>query len=66
MGKTVMGAVVPVDGFQADDNGEAGPLFGWSGNGDVAWSFPGSDYESRTTQVSADSIRSHYANTAAT
>jgi hypothetical protein len=55
MGKTVMGAVVSVDGFIADDNDDVGPLFDWLGNGDVIWSFPGADYQARTTQASADS-----------
>ena len=47
MGKTIMGAVVSLDGFMADDNDGIGPLFDWLGNGDVAWSFPGSDAEVR-------------------
>jgi hypothetical protein len=41
MGKTIMGAVVSLDGFIADDNDEVGPLFDWYDNGDVAWSSPG-------------------------
>jgi dihydrofolate reductase len=65
MGKTIMGAVVSLAGFMADDNDEVGPLFDWYGNGDVAWSFPGSDGESRSTQASADFMRSHYRNMAA-
>jgi dihydrofolate reductase len=60
MGKTIMGAVVSLDGFIADDNDEVGPLFDWYGNGDVSWSFPGSEGESRSTQSSADFMRSHY------
>jgi dihydrofolate reductase len=64
MGKTIMGAVVSLDGFMADDNDEVGPLFDWYGNGDVAWSFPGSDGESKSTQASADFMRSHYRNMA--
>ena len=54
MGKTIMGAVVSLDGFMADDDDGVGPMFDWLGNGDVAWSFPGSDGEVRTTQASAD------------
>jgi hypothetical protein len=42
MGKTIMGAVVSLDGFIANDNDDVGPLFDWYANGDVAWSFPGS------------------------
>ena len=29
-------------------------MFDWLGNGDVTWSFPGSDDEVRSTQASAD------------
>jgi dihydrofolate reductase len=65
MGKTIMGAVVSLDGFIADNNDEVGPLFDWYGNGDVAWSFPGSDGQARSTQASADFMRSHYRDLAA-
>ena len=65
MGKTVMGAVVSLDGFIADDNDGVGPLFDWYGNGDVAWAFEGSDDESRSTQASADFMRSQYRDEAA-
>jgi dihydrofolate reductase len=65
MGKTIMGAVVSLDGFIADNNDEVGPLFDWYGNGDVAWSFPGSDDEARSTQASADFMRRHYRDLAA-
>jgi hypothetical protein len=65
MGKTIMGAVVSLDGFMADDNDGVGPLFDWLGNGDVAWSFPGSDGESRTTQASADFMLELYGDMAA-
>jgi hypothetical protein len=60
-----MGAVVSLDGFMADDSDGVGPLFDWLGNGDVAWSFPGSDGESRTTQASADFMLDLYGDTAA-
>ena len=60
-----MGAVVSLDGFMADDNDGVGPLFDWLGNGDVAWSFPGSDGESRTTQASADFMLDLYGDMAA-
>jgi hypothetical protein len=36
VGKTIMGAVVSLDGFMADDDDGVGPLFDWYGNGDVA------------------------------
>ena len=65
MGKTIMGAVVSLDGFMADDNDRVGPLFDWLGNGDVAWSFPGSSGESRTAQASADFMLSQYRDMAA-
>jgi dihydrofolate reductase len=60
MGKTIMGAVVSLDGFIADDNDDDGPLFDWLGNGDVTWSFPGSDDTFRTTQTSADFMGAQY------
>src|ERR687892_1480814 len=65
MGKTVMGAVVSLDGFMADDDDGVGLLFDWLGNGDVAWSFPGSDGESLTTQASADFMLDLYGDMAA-
>ncbi len=60
MGKTVMAAVVSMDGFIADDNDAVGPLFDWYGNGDVSWASEGSDREFRTAQASADFMRSYY------
>lgn len=65
MGKTVMGAVVSLDGFIADDTDRVGPLFDWYTNGDVSWSFEGSNREARTTQASADFMRAYYAEVAA-
>ena len=65
VGKTVMGAVVSLDGFIADDNDGVGPLFDWYGNGDVTWAFEGADDECRTTQASADFMRSQYRDVAA-
>src|SRR5215218_5138764 len=65
MGKTVMGAVVSLDGFIADDDDGVGPLFDWYGNGDVAWAFEGSDAESRSTQASAEFMPTHYRGIAA-
>jgi dihydrofolate reductase len=69
MGKTIMGAVVSLDGFIADDHDGVGPLFDWLGNGDVAWSFNDIDdshpeWMMRTTQVSADFMRAIYADVA--
>ena len=66
MGKTVMGAAaVSLDGYIADDNDRVGPLFDWLGKGDVNWSLPGSQGESRTTRASADFMTSHYRDVAA-
>ena len=66
MGRTIMGAAaVSLDGFIADDNDGVGPLFDWLDNGDVTWSLPGSEDESRTTQASADYMQSHYRDVAA-
>jgi hypothetical protein len=42
MGKTIMGAVVSLDGYIANINGDVGPLFDWYGNGDVEWKFTAS------------------------
>jgi dihydrofolate reductase len=58
-------AAVSLDGFIADSRDDIGPLFDWSGNGDVAWSFPGADDEFRTTQASADFMTSRYRDVAA-
>jgi dihydrofolate reductase len=65
MGKTVMGAIVSLDGFMADDNDGVGPLFDWLGNGDVAWTFPNSEGELQTTQASADFMLDVYGDMAA-
>lgn len=65
MGKVVMGAVMSLDGFMADDQDGVGPLFDWLGNGDVAWSFPGSEDEVRTSQASADFMLGVYGDMAA-
>jgi dihydrofolate reductase len=65
MGRTTMGAVVSLDGFIADDHDEVGPLFDWYGNGHVAWSFPGTDDQARSTRASADFMRTQYRDVAA-
>lgn len=66
MGKTIMGAVVSLDGSIADDNDGVGPLFDWYGNGDVSLSFNDNHGElvAQTTQVSADFMRAVYADIA--
>ena len=40
-------------------------MFYFYGNGDVAWSYPGTDDESRSTQATADLMRNQYAGVAA-
>jgi dihydrofolate reductase len=65
MGKTVMTAVVSLDGFIADEEDRVGPLFDWFDNGDVEWSYPGGEGVSRTTQPSADFMRAQYRDLAA-
>jgi dihydrofolate reductase len=65
MGRTIMGAVMSVDGFMADDGDGVGPLFDWCANGEVTWSFPGSSDEFPTSQASADFMVRHYRDIAA-
>jgi dihydrofolate reductase len=65
MGKTIMGAVMSLDGFMADDQDGIGPLFDWGGNGDVAWTYPNSSDELHSTQASADFTRNRYRSMAA-
>jgi dihydrofolate reductase len=65
MATTIMGAVMSLDGYMADDSDGVGPLFDWLGNGDVSWSFEGSDDEVQTTQASVDFMRTMYAGIAA-
>ncbi len=55
MGNTIMGAVVSLDGYIADTNGNVGPLFDWYGNGDVEWKFTEHQEEPcRTSKASGD------------
>jgi hypothetical protein len=57
MGKTIMGAVVSLDGYIASINGDVGPLFDWYGNGDVGWNWQFSEdaeHTCRITQASKD------------
>jgi dihydrofolate reductase len=61
MGRTIMWAVVSLDGYIADDNDEVGPLFDWYGNGDVEWKWTENDeHPLRTTQASADFVQEVY------
>jgi hypothetical protein len=54
MGKTIMGAVVSLDGYIARDDDSVGPLFDWYGNGDVEWTWTDRPDEPacRTTKAS--------------
>lgn len=60
MSRTIMGEAMSLDGFIADDHDGVGPLFDFSGNGDVTWTFPGSDNVFHSTQATADFMRTHY------
>ena len=61
MGRTVMGAVVSLDGFIANENDDVGPLFDWFGNGDVEWTFSEHpEHLCRTTQASRDFMQAVY------
>ena len=61
MGRTIMGAVVTLDGFIADDQDDVGPLFDWYGNGDVEWGWAENpDDTCRTTQASRDFMKGVY------
>jgi dihydrofolate reductase len=58
MGKVIAQASMSLDGFIADANDQAGPLFDWYNNGDVE--VTGADPASgvfRTSQASADYLR---------
>ena len=61
MGRTIMWAVVSLDGYIADEKDQVGPLFDWFGNGDVEWKVSEQqDEPSRTTQASADFVQAVY------
>ena len=61
MGRTIMGAVVSLDGYIAYDDDTVGSLFDWFGNGDVEWKWTESQEEpSRTTQASRDFMQAVY------
>jgi hypothetical protein len=57
--------LLSLDGYIAADRDGVGPLFNWYSTGDVSWAFEGSNNQSRTTQASADFMRTHSANVAA-
>ena len=62
MGKTIMGAVVSLDGYIARDDDSVGPLFDWYGNGDVEWTWTDRPDEPacRTTKASRDFVKAVY------
>jgi dihydrofolate reductase len=62
MGKTIMGAVVSLDGYIAREDDSVGPLFDWFGNGDVEWTWTDrpDDPACRTTQASRDFVKAVY------
>jgi len=62
MGRTIMGAVVSLDGRIAHDVDDVGPMFDWygngNGNGDVEWAFSAhQEYPCRTTRRPGTSCR---------
>jgi dihydrofolate reductase len=63
MGRRIMGAVVSLDGYIANDDDDVGPLFDWYGNGDVGWNWQFSEdaeHTCRTTQASKDFVQAVY------
>ncbi|UJW28561.1 dihydrofolate reductase family protein [Saccharothrix sp. AJ9571] len=61
MARTIMGAVVSLDGYLAKLNGEIGPLFEWYDNGDVEWRFSEKQEEfARTTMASKEFMEAVY------
>ena len=61
MGRTIMGAVVSLDGYIADERDDVGPLFDWYGNGDLEWTWTdGEGPPCRTTQASRDFVKEVY------
>lgn len=66
MGRTIMGAVVSLDGYIARGDDSVGPLFDWYGNGDVEWAFSDqAEFRCRTTAASRDFMQAVYPRIAA-
>jgi dihydrofolate reductase len=61
MGRTIMSAVVSLDGYIAYDDDTVGALFDWYGNGDAEWTWSErQDDPCRTTQASKDFVQAVY------
>lgn len=61
MANTITGAVVSLDGYVTDINGDVGSLFDWYGNGDVEWKWTErQEHPRRTTAASWDFVQAVY------
>lgn len=61
MGRTIMGAVVSLDGFIAYEDDTIGSMFDWFGNGEVEWTWTESQEEPlRTTLASKEFMQAVY------
>jgi dihydrofolate reductase len=56
MGKVVFENSMSLDGFVAEPNGEAGPIFKWYYSGDTDFKFPGFDMEFNVSRASAEHL----------
>lgn len=65
MGKVIVGAVVSVDGFIADDHDGVGALFDWYNNGDVAITLGDPDRVFHVSEASAQYVRREWGNVGA-
>ena len=65
MGKVIVGAVVSVDGFIADDHDGVGALFDWYNNGDVAITLSDPDRVFHVSEASAEYVRREWGNVGA-
>ncbi len=65
MGRVIVGAVVSVDGFIADDNDRVGALFDWYNNGDVAITLGDPDRVFHVSEASAEYVRREWGNVGA-
>ena len=65
MGRVIVGAVVSVDGFIADDHDRVGALFDWYNNGDVAITLGDPDRVFHVSEASAEYVRREWGNVGA-